>query len=252
MSKALPKELTSYDLLKTFAVIIMIIDHIGFYFFPEESMWRVVGRTGFPIWFFLVGHSRGREISWRLWFGAGILLIANIPAGLPIFPLNALVTIILIRFLIDPVMQHVLTGTRQFWAFNVMLLLLVLPSYAVTEYGTQGLLFAMFGYLIRHTEDRKQNTEKLLIYMFFCLAGFVTIQTAMLGFTQMEFLALTIGTLAVMGILYFFKLVTYSGMTRVLPNFVIWIFQLGGRRTLEIYVVHLLLFKACVVMKGYF
>ena len=38
MTKALPQNITSYDLLKAFAVIIMVIimviDHTGFYFFP--------------------------------------------------------------------------------------------------------------------------------------------------------------------------------------------------------------------------
>lgn len=252
MPKTLPKELTSYDLVKCFAVILMIIDHTGYYFFPEEDWWRILGRFCVPVWFFLIGYAKSRDIGPGIWIGGFILLAANFAAGHYIFPLNILFTIILIRLLIDPVMQHALTGTRQFWALNMMLFLLILPSSAVTEYGTQGLILAMFGYLIRHTKNRNQNTESLLIYLFFCLAGFVILQALIFGFTQTQFAALTIGTLAVMGILYFFKLVTYPGMTRVLPNPVIWILQFGGRRTLEIYVAHLLLFNAWAIMVGRF
>ena len=42
----LPAEITSYDLLKAAAVIIMIIDHVGYYFFIDEMWWRAVGRIG--------------------------------------------------------------------------------------------------------------------------------------------------------------------------------------------------------------
>ena len=41
--RKLPQELTSYDLLKTLAVVTMIIDHIGLYFFPDDVGWRIVG-----------------------------------------------------------------------------------------------------------------------------------------------------------------------------------------------------------------
>ena len=97
VAKALPREITSYDLLKTFAVVIMLIDHIGAYFFPEVLWWRAIGRIGFPIWFFLVGHASGRDLPFKLWGSALLLVGANFVTGMAIFPLNALVTIILIR-----------------------------------------------------------------------------------------------------------------------------------------------------------
>ncbi len=49
MNKILPRDLTSYDLLKTLAVILMIIDHVGHHFFPDEMWFRVVGRLCVPI-----------------------------------------------------------------------------------------------------------------------------------------------------------------------------------------------------------
>ena len=44
MPKVLPRELTSYDFLKTFAVVFMVIDHAGFFFFPDNDWMRVAGR----------------------------------------------------------------------------------------------------------------------------------------------------------------------------------------------------------------
>ena len=78
MPRTLPKDLTSHDLLKAFAVIIMVIDHAGYYFFPDQEWWRAIGRIGFPIWFFLVGHARGRVISRKLIIGAGLLACPGI------------------------------------------------------------------------------------------------------------------------------------------------------------------------------
>ncbi len=37
----LPAPLTAYDLLKTLAIILMVVDHIGAYFFPDQMWWRV-------------------------------------------------------------------------------------------------------------------------------------------------------------------------------------------------------------------
>lgn len=61
-----------YDYLKVFAIITMIIDHIGYYLFPEYSVFRLIGRIAFPIFLFLVGFNQNYQ--WR----RGILLSACI------------------------------------------------------------------------------------------------------------------------------------------------------------------------------
>ena len=55
MDKALPKNITSYDLFKTLALVLMIADHIGFYFYPNELWLRAFGRLSAPMWLFLIG-----------------------------------------------------------------------------------------------------------------------------------------------------------------------------------------------------
>jgi hypothetical protein len=48
----------SYDsgreLLKLIAIITMTIDHIGAVFFPNQIIWRVIGRISFPIFCYLI------------------------------------------------------------------------------------------------------------------------------------------------------------------------------------------------------
>ena len=49
-----------YDRLKVLAVITMIIDHLGYYIFPEDLYLRLIGRIAFPIFLFLVGFYSNR------------------------------------------------------------------------------------------------------------------------------------------------------------------------------------------------
>lgn len=248
-TKTLPLALTSYDLLKSFAVIIMIIDHIGYYFYPDDLWWRAVGRIGFPIWFFLVGYARGRDLPVKLLIGAGVLTLANFLSGMAIFPLNALVTIALIRITIDPVMKWLMRSKSALWEGSAVLFVLVLPTHIFTEYGTQALITAIFGYMVRHREEI--NDEKLIThYMIFALLTFIALQFVMFGFSPLQMAVMALGTVAVRTLLYFFSLKTYPALTEHIPSVACTLLQFCGRRTLEIYIVHLLIFKALAVYLG--
>lgn len=248
MVKPLPKEITSYDLLKAAAVIIMIIDHIGFYFFPQDMWWRAIGRIGFPIWFFLVGYARSRDFSPRLWGGAVILVLANMAAGMYIMPLNALFTIIAIRILLDPLVRMAMVNLYALFSFSVAMMFLILPSNMFFEYGTQALIMAMFGFLVRNRDMFKNAHSILNAYMVFALGTFLLMQHAVFHFTATQWYVMGGGTFLVMGLLFFFKSVTFPDLTKVMPRFATVLIQIMGRRTLEIYVCHLLLFKVAVFM----
>ncbi len=239
--------LTSYDLLKAAAVIIMIIDHMGYYLFADEPMWRAIGRIGFPIWFFLVGYSRGRDFSLSLFVGASILVASNVLCGLAIFPLNALVTIILIRIIIDPLMAVAL---RNIWLALLALAVVtatIIPSFSVSEYGTLGLLLAMFGYVARHKpviQGLKADSDRVLRGMaLYCLLTFLMIQQLFFGFQQASLIVVMVGTGLVIWILLHFSAREYSGLTAKMPKVVTYTIQLLGRNTMEIYVIHLVLLK---------
>lgn len=247
--KKLPSDVTSYDLLKTFAVVIMVVDHIGAYFYPDVLWWRAVGRIGFPVWFFLIGYARGRDLPAKLTVSAGILLAGSIAVGMPVFPLNALVTIGLIRVSIDKVMAIGLKSKLRLWSLSIVLLVLVPPSYLLTEYGTQALITAMFGYFVRHRKDI--NDDKLVIqYMVFALLTFVIVQQFIFGFSPEQFTFMVCGTAAVRVLLYYFDSRSFPRLTKFSPKPLICFTQVCGRRTLEIYVAHLMLFKLLALWLG--
>jgi hypothetical protein len=241
--------INSYDLIKFFAVIIMITDHAGLYFFPDTEWFRAVGRIGFPIWFFLVGYARGREISKALLFGAIILTLYNFIAGMAVFSLNALVTIILIRLSLDMVMKIALKSVEALILVLTVLFALILPTDMFSEYGTQGLVLAMFGYVIRNKPSIKGlSANNLAFFMMLASAViFVTAQQFYSWFTLMPFLFMAIGSTAVCCILYEFKPVDYPRLTRILGSAGA-VVRFCGHRTLEIYVAHLLLFKSMAMI----
>lgn len=244
------KNITSYDLLKTFAVIFMVVDHIGMYFFPDDLWWRAAGRACVPVWFFLVGYARGRDLSPKILIGAGMLIAANFLAGMSIFPLNVLVTIILIRLILNPLMTTTLSVTgREFWPMAMLLFLLAIPTMLITEYGTQALILSIFGYLVRHRQQ--VGNEKFIIgYMAFSLGSFVTMQALAFDFTNAHIGFVIGAVLAVHVVLLVFRPQEYSALTAKIPPPITWILQFCGHRTLEIYVAHLLIFKALAVYWG--
>ena len=248
MTKLLPKNLTSYDLLKSFAVIIMVVDHIGWYFYPEDLWWRAIGRIGFPVWFFLVGYAKSRSLHWKLWVGTLLLMAGNMAAGMFVFPLCALATILAIRLLIDPLMKAALYDHKSLIAFSVVLFALVISTGMFVEYGTIALIMAMLGYMVRLRAEGMIPNDRVTLFTGFALAAFLAMQQAQFNFSQPQLVAMIVGTLIVTAALYVFRPVEYPVLTGKMPRPLTWILQLGGRRTLEIYVVHLLLFKLLMVL----
>ena len=101
-----------YDYLKILALITMLIDHIGYYLFPEALVLRLIGRIAFPIFLFLVGFNGSfrwrRELFWR---GIGIRAFTSFVAwhfSFWSFGANILIAILLARGL-----MHFLLETKN-------------------------------------------------------------------------------------------------------------------------------------------
>ena len=244
-AKIFPKDITSYDLLKTFAVLTMIFDHIGLYFFPEHLWIRVIGRMSFPVWLFLIGYARSRDLPMMLFVGAGALIVADMIAGIPIFMLNIIVTIIFVRIVLDRIALFCFQSYMHFWCVGILLFALSLPTAFILDYGAQAILTALFGYCIRHRKNEKIVNDRFLFsFMMFVFFNFVVVQHIMFGFSMMQFTVMIVCVGFVYLVLYYFQSKVFSGFTRKCPLPVVFVLQLCGRRSLEIYVVHLLIFKA--------
>lgn len=252
-TKTLPANLTSYDLLKTLAIVLMIIDHIGAYFYPDETWFRIFGRLCVPIWFFLIGYARTRDLSVKALGGAGLLFLGAMMAGEHVLPVSILVTLMVGRNFVDSWMGAGRRGGEALAGLFFILLILSVPTAMAFEYGMAGLLFTVFGALCRYRQDRAgelsaQYKREILYFAAASFAAFIMMQAApMPSLTGVQLLSMIAGMILVFLVLNKFRPAEFLNITKLLPGFVVSALQLTGRRTLEIYVVHLLLFKALAV-----
>ena len=248
--KILPANLTSYDFLKTIAIILMVIDHVGFFFYPDESWFRVLGRLCVPIWFFLIGYARTRDIPLRLYSSIGILAASSIIVGGHLLPLTILVTLMIGRRFIDAWMGAGRKGGEALAGLFFMLVLLGIPTGILFEYGAFGLLFTVFGAMCRYRQDnpkleKGESYDKQIVY--FASASFITfviLQAApMEVLSGVQFAVLVFGMIGVYYILRRFQPAELPTISKKIPGSIKKLIQFTGRRTLEIYVAHLVVFK---------
>ncbi len=236
------KNITSYDLLKTLALILMIIDHIGYYFFPEESTWRFIGRFSAPIWLFLIGYASTQKLEPRLWIGALVLMGGMYLMHAPTIPLNILFTFLIIRLIIHPLMSIGKNQPVFIFALFIILSIFALPSMYIIEYGTASLIFAGLGYIARRHNEFSLTKEQFALLAGYGGALYAVFQGIWFQFSEAEFYILVpfIGLLAIA--LTFFKPMESKPLTQKSGAGKYLLFVMG-RKTLEIYVIHLLIFQ---------
>ena len=246
MNKILPSALTSYDLLKSLALILMITDHVGHHFYHDEMWFRVVGRLSIPIWFFLIGYARTTDVPKRLWIAGVVVTISAIISGQFLLPLNILFTIIIFRLCRQFVVARSFYSADGLRGMYLVLLFSTFPSAILFEYGTSAMLFVLVGYAVRNREDICERVELqylkifagVVFFSFFIIQG---IGLPSVSTSQALFMMAGFGAMGLL--LWHFKPVEYKNAPRHMAPSIIKVLQFTGRRTLEIYVAHLVLFR---------
>jgi hypothetical protein len=132
------------DLLKTIAIVAMLIDHLGLWFLPDLWWMRSIGRFVMPIFCFYAGYnySAPKHLLLKL----GILLTALLYIALGFNSgLNMLLSIYIGQWYI-----YLMDKYRQNSALHVLihctiLILLMLPTMDLIEYGTLVIAFMIVG-----------------------------------------------------------------------------------------------------------
>jgi len=194
-------DVNSHDWIKFLAILIMTVDHIGFFLMPDQLWLRAVGRWMSPAWFFLVGYSPARAFPAPLILFAVFMLIANALTAVPVFPLNALVSVMVCRFAISLFERHDAFARKYLLDIFTACLLFLLPTYWLYEYGTLAILFAIMGYLCR-TGPRDLSYTAFVAGTF---TVFVAFQIYFYGFNLAESLIVIAGTAACVNYLFSFE-----------------------------------------------
>lgn len=140
-------KINSYDLVKFFAIITMIIDHIGVYFIGENTeYWRSIGRFAAPLFFFISGSVQKYHIKLSIIFYGAFITIGAFMLGYD-FSINILLVIVCIKVVLD----HWDPSQQSAIALVVIFVLLNISSFwlmDVIEYGLFGFAYAFCGRLL--------------------------------------------------------------------------------------------------------
>jgi hypothetical protein len=129
--------------MQIIAMLTMLIDHIGYIFFPGELAWRYVGRIAFPIYCYglVQGHihtsSRARYLRRLLW----IALIAQVPYNLALDPggWNVVFTLLL-----SAIVLVILDKLPSLWfGIPVVIAAVFLMDVLPLDYNAYGLLLVL-------------------------------------------------------------------------------------------------------------
>lgn len=235
------ERLNSQDVFKFIALIIMTIDHIGHYFFPDYLWFRAIGRITFPVWFFLAGYSRNLSFKKDIFWLGVIMIFAKIFLIKTILPFNALITIILIRLLINYMDQKNFNFNDGNKILNVFIICVFtsIPAMLFCEYGTQGLLYGFMGYMVRKGFAKKRSQE---IFFAATLVFFLFIQSSQFKFDIYQNIFMCLLTAFVTWKLYNFKINEFTNSWAT-GAFITVPVKFFARYSLYYYFVHIIIFQ---------
>jgi hypothetical protein len=226
-------DITSYDVLKTLAVFLMIVDHVGFFFYPDIEMLRVIGRLSAPIWFFLIGFARARDVpfSWMFWFVTDLVLSVSLGFEAKA---NVLLTLALVRLSLDAIGPLLIPRNHFTIAFFVFALVLTPLSQNWLDYGAYAWPLAAIGYWAR------TDGTKGWPWMAAVLFGYFAIESLHFDFSDAAMIVFAGGLVCLMALLATFD---PNARMRVSTGWTAALYHFCGHYSLIIYVLHFMALK---------
>jgi peptidoglycan/LPS O-acetylase OafA/YrhL len=257
--KSTPHAVDNTDWLKTAAIILVSVDHVGHFFMEDDRWWGVFGRLAAPTFFFLMGYAQTRTVPlhWIL-LGVILTLLNSWNADWTWVAPNILLSLALIR-IARPYIQ-ILVQHHGWVAFALLVCVLVaaLPIAAkCVDYGAEGWLWALFGLYQRryvdggsaaylsggaqgaplpaHAKTENAGLMRLLACVVAALV-YVWQEQKEFSFPQLHFAVLILGVAVLSASLCVFR----RGPSRIQPPAAIaGLLRFIGRHTLEIYAIQL-------------
>jgi len=247
------------DWLKTAAIILVAVDHFGYFFMEDDRWWILFGRLAAPTFFFLMGYAQTRTVPLHwLWLGVILTLLESWNANWTWVAPNILLSFALIRSA-RPYVQILLQ--RHGWAAFALLVsaLWAVLSIAgkIVDYGSEGWLWALFGLCQRMNVDSRSATNvdgpaqssapparamkenaglTRLLACFAAVVAYVWQEQSEYSFPQIQFAVFIIG----IGVWSASLCLFLRGPSRIQPpEAIAATLRFIGRHTLEIYAIQL-------------
>lgn len=194
--KTIQRKLQRNDLLKLLALATMLIDHIGYMFYPQEQLFRIIGRLSFPIFAYQIAIGYSHTSNLKRYFSRilAFAVVTQVPFSVfnPEMKFSLLHYNVLFTFVIGIILLRVYdTGILQLKGFlkekrplqllwGVLLLLLalgiiVLPeiaSFVIKDFYVEYGLLALLLILFFHVFESKPLWAVLSIVLLYILHGY--------------------------------------------------------------------------------
>lgn len=147
-------------MLPVIAMTTMLIDHIGMMFFPEQSVYRIIGRIAFPLycWFLVQGYRYTRHLGRYMRRLLALACLSQVPYSLAAgrWELNVIFTLLLCLTAL-----YALERVQPEWK-KLLSLGAILCALAIVpmDYGLYGLLLVL---VYRYLDNWKLLLGHLLI-----------------------------------------------------------------------------------------
>ena len=143
--------------LKLIAMVTMLIDHIGLALFPEQLMWRYIGRISFPIFAFLIVEGFVHTSDFKRYVGR--ILIFGIVSEIPFNMLVAGKIIdlehqnVFFTFAIGLIMLHFIEKNTEPVLNNGFLIIGIIFSIILrTDYSIYGIGLIYIFYVFKNSK----------------------------------------------------------------------------------------------------
>lgn len=166
----------SGNALKLIAALAMLVDHIGLVFFPERSIFRIIGRLAFPIFAFMIAegcrYTRNKLRYFLTMSGIAAVCQVVYYAALKATDLSVFVTFS-VSILLVYLLQHL---KKTFWdtrcskAYKILIFISFFVALALTyiinlnvdmDYGFAGCVMPLFAALFHSDEGSPDFFKKL-------------------------------------------------------------------------------------------
>lgn len=230
----------THDLYKAIGIILMIIDHIGFYLLSNDLWFRILGRGAAPLFYCLVGYNGKVHLTTKLIVYGTILSLTMLFFGADIW-VNILFTFVAAELLIKHIpvdkMSH---GSRVgIFIFGIIIHTIIFPY---VEYGTSGILIALtMNWKVKKVPYGTTWLAAALIFHY----AWQSLTFGILDDLYMMYVILA------MTVISWLALRLYGLEKLDFPKFLELPIKLLSRYSLDIYFIHLISFQAIALLIAY-
>lgn len=161
-------------ILKLIAIITMLIDHIGYFYFPDVMILRFVGRIAFPLYAFLITqgifYTKDKIKYFKRIFIMAILseIPFNLLASKNIFYPSSQNVLLLFSIAIGTIILYEKLKEKNKDSYYAILIGIILSILLKPDYSLVGILLIYIFYFLIKT-DKNHSTKIIIPALFFVL-----------------------------------------------------------------------------------